>query len=112
MKENGLRARPRHPGLPKDDGALSVIADYLLAREFQADRPNGGRRAWQGQPGGRESDRAVPDPLSGWISALWMAGAMATFAVKGALTNLAEMGRPAGLTVVLSGRTGSRRSLY
>jgi|TARA_B100000214_G_C23915892_1_gene603640 putative transposase len=40
MKENGLRARPRRRGLPKDDGARSVIADNLLAREFQADRPN------------------------------------------------------------------------
>jgi len=40
MKVNGLRARPRRRGLPKDDGLRSVIADNLLDRDFQADRPN------------------------------------------------------------------------
>ena len=40
MKVNGLRARPRRRGLPKDDGERSVIADNLLDRDFQADRPN------------------------------------------------------------------------
>ena len=40
MKVNGLRARPRRRGLPKDDGARSVIADNLLDRDFQAARPN------------------------------------------------------------------------
>jgi putative transposase len=40
MRVNGLRARPRRRGLPKDDGERSVIADNLLDRDFQADRPN------------------------------------------------------------------------
>ena len=37
---NGLRARPRRRGKPKDDGERSVIADNILDRDFQADRPN------------------------------------------------------------------------
>lgn len=40
MKLNGLRARPRRRGLPKDQGARSVIAENLLARDFRADGPN------------------------------------------------------------------------
>ncbi|EYD71511.1 Mobile element protein [Rubellimicrobium mesophilum DSM 19309] len=40
MRVNGLRARPRRRGLPKDDGLRSVIADNILDRDFQADRPN------------------------------------------------------------------------
>jgi putative transposase len=40
MKVNGLRARPRRRGLPKDEGERSVIAANLLDRDFQADRPN------------------------------------------------------------------------
>ncbi|ETX26633.1 hypothetical protein RISW2_21610 [Roseivivax isoporae LMG 25204] len=40
MKANGLRARPRRRGLPKDDGARSVIAENLLDRDFRAERPN------------------------------------------------------------------------
>ena len=40
MKLNGLRARPRRRGLPKDEGHRSVIADNLLDRDFQADQPN------------------------------------------------------------------------
>ena len=40
MRVNGLRARPRRRGLPKDNGERSVIADNLLARDLQADRPN------------------------------------------------------------------------
>ena len=40
MRLNGLRARPGRRGLPKDDGERSVIADNLLDRDFQADRPN------------------------------------------------------------------------
>ncbi len=40
MRLHGLRARPRRRGLPKDDGLRSVIADNLLDRDFQADRPN------------------------------------------------------------------------
>ena len=40
MQVSGLRARPRRRGLPKDNGARSVIADNLLDRDFQADRPN------------------------------------------------------------------------
>jgi putative transposase len=40
MRVNGLKARPRRRGPPKDDGERSVIADNLLARDFQADTPN------------------------------------------------------------------------
>ena len=40
MGVNGLRARPRRRGLPKDDGERSLIADNILDRDFQADRPN------------------------------------------------------------------------
>ena len=40
MRINGLRARPRRPGKPNDDGERSVIADNILDRNFQADRPN------------------------------------------------------------------------
>ena len=40
MRVNGLKARPRRRGLPKDDGERSVIADNVLDRDFQADRPN------------------------------------------------------------------------
>jgi putative transposase len=40
MKSNGLWARPRRRGLPKDRGTRSVIAENLLARDFRADGPN------------------------------------------------------------------------
>ncbi len=40
MKPNGLRARPHRRGLPKDQGARSVIAENLLDRDFRADGPN------------------------------------------------------------------------
>ena len=40
MRVNGLKARPRRRGLPKDDGERSVIAENVLDRDFQADRPN------------------------------------------------------------------------
>jgi putative transposase len=40
MRVNGLKARPRRRGLPRDDGERSVIADNVLDRDFQADRPN------------------------------------------------------------------------
>ena len=40
MRVNGLKARPRRRGLPKDDGERPVIADNVLDRDFQADRPN------------------------------------------------------------------------
>lgn len=40
MRLHGQRARPRRRGLPKDEGVRSVIADNILARDFQADRPN------------------------------------------------------------------------
>ncbi len=40
MREQGLRARPRRRGLPKDQGERSVIADNVLDRQFTADRPN------------------------------------------------------------------------
>lgn len=40
MRMQGLRARPRRRGLPKDHGDRSVIAGDLLDRQFTADRPN------------------------------------------------------------------------
>ena len=40
MRVNALRARPRRRGKPKDDRERSVIADNILERNFQADRPN------------------------------------------------------------------------
>ena len=40
MRPNGQRAGPRRRGLPEDAGARSVIADNILDRDFQADRPN------------------------------------------------------------------------
>ena len=40
MRANGLMARPRRRGRPKDDGERSVIADNVLDRDFRADRPN------------------------------------------------------------------------
>ncbi len=40
MHEQGLRARPRRRGLPKDQGERSVIAGNVLDRQFTADRPN------------------------------------------------------------------------
>lgn len=40
MRMNGLKARPRRRGPPKDDGERSVTADNLLDRDFQADTPN------------------------------------------------------------------------
>lgn len=40
MREQALKARPRRRGLPKDTGDRSVVADNLLDRQFNADRPN------------------------------------------------------------------------
>lgn len=40
MQGQGLRARPRRRGLPKDQGERSVIAGNVLDRQFTADRPN------------------------------------------------------------------------
>jgi len=40
MREQGLRARPRRRGFPKDQGERSVIAGNVLDRQFTADRPN------------------------------------------------------------------------
>ena len=40
MRVQGLRARPRRRGLPKDQGERSVIAGNVLDRQFTADRPN------------------------------------------------------------------------
>jgi putative transposase len=40
MRFNALRARPKRRGKPKDDGERSVIAENILDRDFQADRPN------------------------------------------------------------------------
>jgi len=40
MQAQGLRARPRRRGLPKDQGERSIIAGNVLDRQFSADRPN------------------------------------------------------------------------
>lgn len=40
MREQGLRARPRRRGLPKDHGDRSTVADNVLDRQFVADAPN------------------------------------------------------------------------
>ena len=43
MRENGLRARPRRRGLPKDIGERAAVSDNLLDRAFEASAPN---RKW------------------------------------------------------------------
>jgi putative transposase len=40
MRQNGLRARPRRRGLPKDTGERSAVSDNLLDRAFEAAAPN------------------------------------------------------------------------
>ncbi len=40
MRAQGLRARPRRRGLPKDQGERSIIADNVLDRQFTAGGPN------------------------------------------------------------------------
>jgi putative transposase len=40
MGLQGLKARPRRRGLPKDDGHRSIIADNVLDRQFTAEAPN------------------------------------------------------------------------
>ncbi len=40
MRINAMRARPRRCGKPKDDGERSVIAENILNRNSEADRPN------------------------------------------------------------------------
>ena len=40
MRQQGLRARPRRRGLPKDHGGKSVVAANVLDRQFVADAPN------------------------------------------------------------------------
>ena len=40
MRQNAMRARPKRCGKPKDDGERSVIANNILDRDFEADRPN------------------------------------------------------------------------
>jgi putative transposase len=40
MRQNGLRARPRRRGLPKDTGERSAVSDNLLDRAFEASAPN------------------------------------------------------------------------
>ncbi|MDE0877214.1 MAG: IS3 family transposase [Sphingomonas bacterium] len=40
MRAQGLKARPRRRGLPKDEGQRSVIAGNVLDRQFTADGPN------------------------------------------------------------------------
>ena len=40
MRQNALKARPKRRRKPQDDGECSVIADNVLDRDFEADRPN------------------------------------------------------------------------
>ncbi len=40
MRENGLRARPRRRGLPKDTGERATVSGNLLDRAFEASAPN------------------------------------------------------------------------
>ena len=40
MRQQGLRARPRRRGLPKDHGERSMVAANVLDRQFVADAPN------------------------------------------------------------------------
>jgi putative transposase len=40
MRKNAMRARPKRRGKPREDGTRSIIADNILDRDFQADRPN------------------------------------------------------------------------
>ena len=40
MRQNALKARPKRRRKPGDDGERSVIADNILDRDFEADRPN------------------------------------------------------------------------
>jgi putative transposase len=40
MRENGLRARPRRRGLPKDTVHRAAVSDNLLDRAFEAAAPN------------------------------------------------------------------------
>jgi putative transposase len=40
MRKNGLRARPRRRGLPKDTGERTAVSDNLLDRAFEASAPN------------------------------------------------------------------------
>ena len=40
MRQNAFKARPKRRGKPQDDGERSVIADNILDRDFEADRPN------------------------------------------------------------------------
>jgi len=43
MRENGLRARPRRRGLPRDTGVRASVSGNLLDRAFEATAPN---RKW------------------------------------------------------------------
>lgn len=40
MRDSAMRVRPRRRGKPKGDGDRSVIADNILDRDFEAERPN------------------------------------------------------------------------
>ena len=40
MRQSAMRARPKRRGKPKGDGERSVIANNILDRDFEADRPN------------------------------------------------------------------------
>lgn len=57
MRQNAMRARPKRRGKPKDDGERSFIADNILDRDFQADRPETIRNfvPWRGSSQMRRS---------------------------------------------------------
>ena len=40
MRQNGLRARPRRRGLPKDTGERAAVSENILDRAFEASAPN------------------------------------------------------------------------
>lgn len=63
MRVQGLRARPRRLGVPKDAGARSAIAGNVLDRQFQADGPD--RNGWPTLPiYGRPKAGCMSPPFS------------------------------------------------
>jgi len=67
MRQNAMRARPKRRGKPKDDGARSIIADNVLDRNFEADRPLDGSEPIKRQ---RTTSRtALPRGIRSWTRA-------------------------------------------
>jgi len=67
MRQNAVGARPKRRGKPQDEGERPVIADNVLARDFEAARPN---QKWLAgftcirTAEGRLYVAVVPDPFS------------------------------------------------